>query len=552
LSAYRRSGLRSSENMSIRPSHGVYEPAPSEPVAGAAPDGSDLSLAAGVARSGLWAIGGQISVLAATLIAAPFTIRLLGPARYGLWSLLQSVLAYFRLADLGMATASTKFAADRYARNDSPGEATVIWTALAVTVTLTGAAALAAAIAAPFLVSHVLHVRSSLRSEAVLAFRLVSVAAVAYAVSASVSTPQQVRLRWGSLTVATSGPVVLQIAAAPILLAVTAGGLPAVAALMTAAGAAAAVLNFAVGTRLQPGLRRPRLAPGVLAPLVRYGGALAIFGFAAIPLATAERFLLAHFRSPTVVAYYVVAAALGSLLAVVPAAVSQPVLPALARLASQARMVEYRRLYHQVLRGVFLVVTPAALVLAFVAQPFLGLWAGSAYAAHSVVPFYVLLAGLWFSTLGYMPASQLLASGRTSTLAAINLVELLPYLCVAALLTNSFGAVGAAAAWTFRATADSLVLFLVVGRRDGLPWMPTPRRANLALTAVACIAGLLWGLSAVTSSLAARGLLSVLVMALYATLMWKAVLTPEERHGLARLTRLILSGRAALRLSVSD
>jgi O-antigen/teichoic acid export membrane protein len=527
-------------------------PTLSEPVASAPPDGSYLSLAAGVARSGLWAIGGQLSVLAAALIAAPFTIRLLGPARYGLWSLLQSVLGYFRIADLGMATASTKFAADRYAHGDSAGEATVIWTALAVTVTLTGAAALAAGIAAPFLVSQVLHVRSSLRPDAVLAFRLVSAAAVAYAVSASVSTPQQVRLRWGSLTVATSGPVVLQIAGAPVVLAVTAGGLPAVAALMTAAGAAAAILNFAVGVRLQPGLRRPRLASGVLGPMVRYGGALAIFGFAAIPLATAERFLLAHFRSPTVVAYYVVAAALGSLLAVIPAAVSQPVLPALTRLASQARMVEYRRLYHQVLRGVFLVVTPVALVLAFVARPFLGVWAGPTYAVHSAVPFYVLLAGLWFSTLAYMPASQLLASGRTSILAAINVAELLPYLLLAALLTHAFGALGAAAAWSIRATADSLLLFAVVGRRDGLPWMPTPRRAQAAVTAIACVAGLLWGLSAVTSSLAARAPMSVIVVALYVTLMWRIVLTSGERHGLARLIRLIVSDRRALRLSVSD
>ncbi len=527
-------------------------PASSEPVASAPPDGSDLSLAAGVARSGLWAIGGQLSVLGATLIAAPFTIRLLGPARYGLWSLLQSVLGYFRIADLGMATASTKFAADRYARGDSAGEATVIWTALAVTVMLTGAAALAAGIAAPFLVSQVLHVRSSLRPDAVLAFRLVSAAAVAYAVSASVSTPQQVRLRWGSLTVATSGPVVLQIAGAPVVLAVTAGGLPAVAALMTVAGAAAAILNFAVGARLQPGLRRPRLAAGVLGPMARYGGALAIFGFAAIPLATAERFLLAHFRSPTVVAYYVVAAALGSLLAVIPAAVSQPVFPALTRLASQARMVEYRRLYHQVLRGVFLVVTPSALVLAFVARPFLGLWAGPTYAAHSAVPFYVLLAGLWFSTLAYMPASQLLASGRTSTLAAINVAELVPYLLVAALLTDAFGALGAAAAWSIRATADSLVLFAVVARRDSLPWMPTPRRAGAAVTAMACVAGLLWGLSAVTSSLAARASVSVIVVALYCALMWKIVLTSGERHGLTRLIRLIVSDRQALRLSVSD
>jgi O-antigen/teichoic acid export membrane protein len=535
-----------------RPPIGAYEFPPSEPVVGTPSDGTDLSLAAGVARSGLWAIGGQAGILAATLIAAPFTIRLLGPARYGLWSLLQSVLAYFRLADLGMATASTRFGADRYARDDAAGEATVVWTALAVTVALTGAAALAAGFAAPWLVSHVLNIGGSLRSDAVLALRLVSIAAVAYAVAGSVSTPQQVRLRWRSLTFATSGPVVLQIAAAPVVLAATAGGVPAVAALMTAAGTTAAVLNFVVGARLQPGLWRPRPAADVLGPMVKYGGALAIFGFAAIPLATAERFFLAHFHSPTIVAYYAVAAALGSLLVVIPAAVAQPVLPALTRLASQARMEEYRRLYHQVLRGVFLVVTPAALVLAFVARPFLGLWAGPAYAANSVVPFYVLLGGLWFNTLAYMPVSQLLASGRTSTLAMINVAELLPYLGVAAVLTAAFGAVGAAVAWTIRCIVDCAVLFAVVRIRDGLPWMPTPRRAKASVGGIALMAGILLGQSAVTSSLAARAAWSAFALAVYGAVAWKIVLTSGERQGLARLLGLILPDRLAFSLRGSN
>jgi len=514
---------------------GVSQP-PSADAAGAPPGNrSGPSLALGVARSGLWAAGGQAATLLATLFATPFTIRLLGPVRYGLWSLLRTVLIYFQLADLGMATASTRFAAERYAHRDAMGESTVIWTALAVTVALTGAAAIAASLAAPFVISVVLHVKGELQSRGVLAFRLVCVTAVLIAISNTVNTPQQVRLRWRSVTLAMSGPTVLQIAAAPVVLAAVGGGVVTMTAVTAIAFTAAAALNLLVAVRLQPALTRPHVTRTALRPMVRYGGALAISSFADIPLMTAERFWLAHFRSPRAVAYYAAAGALGSLLTVFALIVSQPLLPALTRLASEERTDEHRRLYHQVLRGLFLLTTPSALVLAFLARPFFGLWAGPAYGVRSTGAFYVILIGLWFNTLASVPMSQLLAAGRTSAFAVLHVAELIPYLILAAALTSAFGVVGAAAAWSIRMVFDSVAFFVLVGRRYQLPWLPTPRHGKASLTAFLCLAGVLFGLSAVTSSLAARVAWSLISVGVFGTATWKLVLSASERSGLATL-----------------
>ncbi|MHB1834053.1 MAG: oligosaccharide flippase family protein, partial [Solirubrobacteraceae bacterium] len=503
------------------------------------------SLASGVARSGAWAASGDVAKLSATLVAAPFTIRLLGPAGYGLWSLLQSVVNYFNLADLGMATASTRFAAQRYARHDAGGEAAGIWTALFITTALTAAAALAAALAAPLIVSQLLHVRGSLRSEGILALRLLAAAAVAYAASNTLNTPQQVRLRWKSLTLATSGPRVTQIAIAPVVLLATAGGVVAMAAVVLAAAMAAASLNFLVARRLLPDLSRPRAARDAVRPMTRYGVALAISGMAAVPLMTAERFLLAHFRSPTEVAYYAVASALGSLLAVMPGAMAQPLLPALTRLAEEGKAQEHRQLYHQILRGVFLIVTPVSLVLAFLAGPLLGLWAGTVYEAHSVAPFYVIVAALWFNALAYLPLSQLLASGRTSTIAAIHVAELIPYLVLAALLTASLGALGAAIAWSARVIVDAVAFFALVQRGEGLSWIPTPTRRLAFVLITAAFAALLWTLSRTTSSLPLRLGWSLAALALYGAVTVKRVLTAGERQGVLALLRDILPARLA-------
>jgi O-antigen/teichoic acid export membrane protein len=442
-----------------------------------------------------------------------------------------------------MATASTKFAAERYAQRDADGEATTVWTALVTTTVFTSAIAAAAGIAAPVLMSHVLRVHGHLFSLGVLTFRLVCIATVAYAVSNIVNTPQQVRLRWRTVTLGTSGPLVVQIAATPLALAATAGGIAVAGVLLVAACAASAALNFIAAARLQPRLLRPRFAIRTLRPMLKYGGALALAGFASIPLVTAERLFLAHFHSPAAVADYAVAASLGSLLAVIPAAVAQPLFSALTRLLSQGRRDEHRSLYDQTLKGAFLLVSPAAFVIAFLAQPFLTLWAGPRYGVHSVVPLYLILVGFWFTTIAYVPLTQLLASGATSTVLVVHAAELAPYLGFAAAMTAAAGPIGAAAAWSFRSVVDGVVWFAVARRRYHLPWRPTPTRGLRSLVGLSSLGLALSALSLLTSSLPTRVGWSVIVLLLYTFITWRAILSPHERLGLVTLSRAVLATR---------
>jgi O-antigen/teichoic acid export membrane protein len=504
------------------------------------PDGEE-SLGVGVARSGLWSAGGQIAVLGGTLVATPFTIRLLGPAAYGIWSLLWSIMAYFTLADIGMATASTRFAAERYAAEDGIGETTVVWSAATVTLGLTAAVALVVGLASPVVIRQVLKVPSDLQSSAILALRLICVAAVGSAAVGVVNTPQQVRLRWRSLTLATSGPQLFQIVFAPVVLVTTGGGVVALIALVVAMTVASLAFNAVIAVRLQPALVRPRVSLPVLAKIVRFGVWLGIAGFAGIPLRTAERLLLAHSHSLSDVAYYTVAASLGSVLLLIPTAVAQPMLPSLTRLIAQGRHQEHRRLYHQALQGVFLLGTPTLLVLGFLARPFLGLWAGSTYAVHSTGALYIILGAIWFNSLAYVPFYALLAAGRSATIAAIHLGELIPYIALAAVLTAAFGVIGAAVAWSVRVIADAVLFFVVACRREGLPWRPTPRRGVECVTGLLCLAGMLCLLGETTSSLPARSAWAVLALSVFALATWRLVLTRDERKGVvsvcARLVR---------------
>src|ERR1039458_3242682 len=328
-------------------------------------------LRAMVARSGIWGLTGSLAALAASFVVTPFIIRLLGPASYGVWALLQTMLSYLILADLGMARASTKFAGDCYGKGDGEGEAAAIWTSAAITVAVTALCALAVIFAAPFLVTTALHVPRHLIRPSVLAVRIIAVAAVVGSVAGTMNTPQTVRLRWGVLTLSSSGPAIAATVATPVILFLTSGGVVVMAVVVAAAAAATAAANLFIGVRLQPGLLRPRFRRNLVSPLLRYGGGLTISGLAAIPLVTAERFFLASNHSTSVVAYYAVAMTLGTSLMVIASAVAQPMFPALVRLHAAGAHEDLRRLYQQAQQGIFLIVTPAAILMMFLAEPFL-------------------------------------------------------------------------------------------------------------------------------------------------------------------------------------
>ena len=184
-------------------------------------------------------------------------------------------------------------------------------------------------------------------------------------------------------------------------------------------------------------------------PLLRYGGPLTSGGLADIPLQTAERFLLALNRSTVVVAHYAVAASLGTILAVLPAAAGRA---ANAGVSTPRSWRSSRRapgvVPEKPSSAVPFISRPASILLALVAQPFLSFWAGSNYGRYSTGPFFVILVGLWFSAFSYVPYFYLISSGRTKTIAYIRFAELVPYIVGATVLTAKFGAMGAAAVWS--------------------------------------------------------------------------------------------------------
>jgi O-antigen/teichoic acid export membrane protein len=435
-----------------------------------------------------------------------------------------------------MGLASTKFGADRYAHGDDDGESAVIWTALGITAVTTTCMALAIGITAPFIVADVLEVRGALVGPGVLGLRIVAGVLMVQAATEIVNTPQVVRLRWRQFTLVNGLAALIAAIGPPLALTAVSGGVVTVTTVALCAAIVGALGSFVLGVRLQPAIRRPRVNRAVLRQLLSYGGALTIAGVASIPRMTAERFFLAHNHSTTVVAYYAVAATLATTLNVLPEQLVGPLLPGLVRLEAQGRIDEQRALYRKSLAALFLGLTPAAIILAFLAHPFLSLWAGPAYGLHSTGPLFVIVAGVWFNCMAWVPYNYLLSCGRTKLIARVQMAEVLPYLAGAWVLTSGYGAMGAAIVWSASFVADSVIFFTVVRRvAPQLTFSPLSERRLRSVGAPVLLACLFVAAATVSHGLPARLTWAAGLGLIYTAIVWFLVLTAGERQGLLQL-----------------
>jgi len=511
-----------------------------EPPANTQGDLSEAGQAAGslsvqVARAGSWAIPGRTVLLLANFGATPFTVRLLGPAAYGLWALIQAILTWAGPAEVGMGMATTKYGAERYALGDNSGEAKVVWSGLALSFVTSSLVATCLALGARPLLK-VLDVPGNALSAGTWAMRVAAATFVVGQLIGVVNTSSLVRLRWKHYMLVYTSTNLLTATGVPAAIYLFGGG---VLTAFTVALLAAALYLVGMawdGARVQPALRRPCIDRATLKELVSYGGAFALAGAASIPLSTGERFFLSADASTKVLAYYAIAMTVATTLEILPQELKAPLLPALARLEATGDHDAHRALYGQSLAALYLVVTPAAIVVALLAKPFLTLWAGPAYGAHSTSLLLVALAGVWVSALAWVPNAQLLAAGKTKAFALLQGAELVPYLGAAWVLTAKWGALGAAAVWSARLAIDSVAQFaLVKTTSPRLPVLPLSQRRYRSVLAPALLALGCWAIANLADGLLLRGALAGALLAAYGLGVWSLVLTASERQGVANI-----------------
>ena len=427
---------------------------PALPVAAAALDVGGRILARNMALN----LVGQVIPLLVGVAATPYTIRRLGPDRFGILSLAWIIVGYFALFDLGIGPATTKFVADLLGRGEPERLPAVVWTALATQSGMgLGAGALLAA-ASPMLAHHLLKIPPGLHTDALWVFLTLAVSLPISFATGSLRGVLAASQRFELLN-AIGIPSSALYYVIPVVALALGFGLPAIVLFLVASRLAGLAAHAFFCLRLYPTLGHGFIfARPLVRPLLGYGGWVTVSGAVNPILIYFDRFLIGVLISIAALGFYTPPCMISTKLTIIPASLGATLFPAFSTSAGRGdRLWISNALVHS-LKYLLLIVGPPALVLAFFARPILTLWVGTRFAAEGTTVLQILAVGILVNSLAYVPYSLLQGVGRPDLTAKLYLLEIPLHVGLAWLLVTRLGLPGAALAWTLRVGVDFLLL----------------------------------------------------------------------------------------------
>ena len=401
----------------------------------------------------LWNAAGRGLPLLLALALTPVLVQQMGIERWGLFTLALALVGVFGVFDLGVGAALTRALATRIGAGEKAGAAELAGAAITALALVSGIVAVAAFAAVPFLVERLLNTPPALQAEAVAAFRVLCLAAPLVVVNAALWGALAAHQRFREANLVTI-PVATMYYLGPVLVLAVWTSLVGVVLALVACRLANTLSYLWLARRDLPGLRPAMPRWTVVGPLLRIGGWMSASGMLTQALLYADRFLVGALLTLSAVAFYATPLDLVMRMWILPVAVAQALLPAMA----SAYATHARTTAGLLRRGALLVsaaVLPACVLLVAAGPEILRLWLGAEFAAGGGRVLQILSVGIFFSCAAFAPGALLDAIGRPDANAKWQLAQAALFLPLSALGLVWFGIEGAAAAWAARCAADA-------------------------------------------------------------------------------------------------
>lgn len=474
----------------------------------------------------LWSFLGHGIPLVVALAAIPALIAGYGTDRFGVLALIWAAVSYFGLFDLGMGRALTQLVARGPSESAGGDRSATLWTALALMGVLGGVGGGVLALLTPWLVNDVLAMPEELRGETQSGFLLVAIFVPLLTIGQGLSGILEGHLRFGIVNavriplgaIALLGPVAL--------LSFTDSLVPAVGAMLVARIIGVALyLYYCLQT--VPAMRRSfRISRRSVLPVLRFGSWMTISNAIGPLMVYFDRFVIGALASVTATAYYAAPYDLITRLWIVPGALSSVLFPAFA-FASRADPDRVPRLYGSGLKCTIIFLSPLVFLIVAFAGEILAFWLGADFADESARVLQILALGVLINSAAQISFALVQGFGRADLTAKFHLAEAPFYTVFLWWAVSNYGIEGAAAAWTLRATADAVLLFVAVRHLAGCAPVLIMRSAA-ALTTVSTMAVLVADVDDPATRCAVAGA----VLAIFLSSSWTLLLSADERRSI--------------------
>jgi O-antigen/teichoic acid export membrane protein len=411
-----------------------------------------------IRRNTVYNLLGSAVPLAVSLLTVPIYLGLIGEARYGVLAIAWLLLGYFGLFDLGLGRATAqRIAALRDAATEERAQA--FWTALVLNLGLGIIGGLAIWPIGAYFFGNVFKIEDALRPEVQEAIPWLVLAVPVATLSGVLTGTLQGRERFLELNlISVSSTVLFQLL--PLAIATYWG--TRLEQLLPAALFARLVTLFILFHRCWRHVFRGHgftFTPALAGQLLRFGGWVTVTSFVGPMMVILDRFIIGAISGAKAVSHYTVPFQLSERSTIISNALTTALFP---RFAS-ADIAEEKRLAHQALHLLVVVMTPLVAIGILLISPFLGWWIEPAFAEQSAPVGQVILLGFWANSFARVPYAQLQAKGRPDLVAKCHLGELFPYFILLYLGLSTIGLTGAAVAFSLRALLDFALLSAFAG-----------------------------------------------------------------------------------------
>jgi O-antigen/teichoic acid export membrane protein len=444
--------------------------------------------------------------VAIAFVTTPIYLHTVGDARFGVITIVWTLLGLFGFMDLGLSRAATN-ALSRLRDAPQAERARVLLTTMALNFGFGMIGGLLLLFVGEFMIGRFITLPDELARELATALPWMACLLPMTLVSASAGGALESRERFflvnciqvASVSLSQIAPVIVAVAYSPSLAVV----IPATAI----AQATSVVAMLIIVNRLEGPFSLRALDRKEGRTLLGYGGWMAITNLMYPALASADQFIIGSVAGVAAVAHYAVPMSLVLRSNAIPVAFGRTFFPRMSNLSGDAAYALATRALSTMGYGFAMVCAPAIIL----SPTLFRYWIGPDFALSAAPVAQILFFGIWVSAVAFVAFTLLQSQGRADLTGKLHLVEALPFLAIVWILTLRFGINGAAIGWSLRAALDSCALFWMAGlkRADVLTALAPPTALLLASAAAAHFFGASLGpafISACVAGLIALGL----------------------------------------------
>jgi O-antigen/teichoic acid export membrane protein len=479
---------------------------------------------------------------------APILVRGLGDERYGIWALVESVLAYLMLFDLGVAASVVRYVACFEATRDQEGLNRVFSTSLCI-FAAAGACALVVAVAVALAGTALLQVPPELLSEARWLLLLLG---LNIAVGLPLSVFPSVLDGLGRYPIKTTIRTSALLVRAPLFLVVVSngGGLLELAWVITGCNLLEHLAVAVTVWRCLPGLRfAPAFVDRTTFRAIRGYSLDAFVAMVAGRISfQTDGLVIAAFLAPQFITFFSIGNKLVETVKNSLRAATTVLTPAVSSLEARGDLEGIRRVLLTSTRYVLWLVLPLQVGLLTLGKPFLALWMSPRHAELCYPTLVILTVPLGLLLSQSVSGRILYGIGRLRWFSRLTVVEALANLVLSLALVVPLGVEGVALGTSIPNLVANVAVLVYICRTLGLSVTVYLRRSFLGPCLVVCPLAAAWlavALLAPPTSWPAFLTVGALGTAGYALLAILVEAGPAAVLGRLRLPRVESSGRAA-------